>query len=222
MVPRRIGVQQHSGAGNADHFVQSSDVESKWIDADQSRRIEFDLRFTDDHRPQGVHVIRVDFAADGRLRIPQGVGHLDRLTHEEQFAIACGIDFEGGPVHVGWFTVIDPPAVGKRAVRSILGKLLEVDLQLDGGIILVARFLGQVQHTIHALEHRDHDRSHDPAARADHDLDRDELLVEADESREIATKEGQRFQGITGEILEGGGFRFLGVGHAGECTTDSE
>ena len=93
------------------------------------------------------------------------------------------------------FPVVDPPSVRERAIGTLLLERFEGHHQVHRRVLLV----GKVKNGIPGGQHRDHHRGDDPTVRSDHDLDREDVLVESDQARQVAPEVGHRFSDLLGD-----------------------
>ena len=199
---RIIGVVHDAVAVDPDDIEAPTHVKAELVDADQSRRIEGDPGRFGRGLQEPLGIALVDLTTDGRFIRSQCVWYLQRFARDEELLQLPGVDGEGRPVHVRWLTVVDPPSVGKCTHGPLLIELLEVDLQLDGPVILVARLAGHEEGAIDAADHRHHDRRNQTPVGSDDDLDGDEIAIKADRPGEVPSQEGECGQGVLRQVGE--------------------
>ena len=104
------------------------------------------------------------------------------------------------PTDVLGLAVVDPPPIGKPPLGSGLLESMERDHDLGDLIIALLGLLGKVDRTVGAHQHRLHHRGDDPPILGEHDPDRQVFRVEADESAEMTSHEGEGTPKFFGEF----------------------
>jgi hypothetical protein len=173
---------------NPDDIKLASDVETEWIDSDQSGCFDVDLPKSERQGSKIGRSILVHEATDRRFVVGERVRKHHRLAIDRELTELAEINGHQGPADIWRIPVVDPPAIGEMSMVPVLLEPFKRDHQLDDLLLLIVGFLREVQGAVARSKHRLHHGRHDPTIGCQDDTDRHVLGIEADEPREVASK----------------------------------
>lgn len=177
----------------------TSHVEAVGVDADEDRRLRKDTA-----RPLNdsakVVAARVERLAQGRLGGRERIGHGHRDPVDEEPPEPRRLDCEDRPADIDGIAVVRAPTVAEVSLRTPLVELFEGHHDLDRTVLLGRALVGQVEHAVGGLDHRNHHGRDELAVGREDDGEVAHVLVEAQHAPKVRPREavGGKDGGIHG------------------------